>query len=102
MNADELDKSSLNLGSAGQLERSDDLIGRRFFRGREVSVRYISGRSTVSTEHRHAQTKLALTERDARDVRWKTVGEMVLAWIVTLPIAAGIAAVVYYFLRSRA
>jgi len=35
--------------------------------------------------------------RDAREVRWKTVGEMLLAWIVTLPVAAAIA---YFVLRS--
>jgi phosphate/sulfate permease len=33
-------------------------------------------------------------------VHWKTVGEMVLAWIVTLPTAAAIAAIAYIALRS--
>lgn len=38
-------------------------------------------------------------KRDAREVRWKTVGEMSLAWIVTLPAAALIAALACWIFR---
>lgn len=38
--------------------------------------------------------------RNAHDVSWKTVGEMLLAWIVTLPTAAAIAAATYIALQS--
>jgi inorganic phosphate transporter, PiT family len=54
----------------------------------------------VSTTHVSSAAIIGLgIRRDARDVRWKTVGEMVLAWIVTLPAAAVIAAMAYFALR---
>ncbi len=55
----------------------------------------------VSTTHVSSAAIVGLgLKRDAREVRWKTVGEMLLAWIVTLPTAAAIAAVAYFVLRS--
>jgi PiT family inorganic phosphate transporter len=54
----------------------------------------------VSTTHVSSAAIIGLgLKRDVRDLRWKTVGEMVLAWIVTLPTAAAIAALAYFLLR---
>lgn len=54
----------------------------------------------VSTTHVSSAAIVGLgVRRDARDVRWKTVGEMALAWIVTLPTAAAIAALAFLFFR---
>ncbi len=55
----------------------------------------------VSTTHVSSAAIVGLgLKRDASAVRWKTVGEMLLAWIVTLPTAAAIAAIAYFVLRS--
>ncbi|MBI4625530.1 MAG: inorganic phosphate transporter [Verrucomicrobia bacterium] len=54
----------------------------------------------VSTTHVSSAAIVGLgLKRDARAVRWKTVGEMMLAWVVTLPTAAAISALAFYFLR---
>lgn len=54
----------------------------------------------VSTTHVSSAAIVGLgLKRDARDVHWKTVGEMLLAWIVTLPTAAAIAALAYFIIR---
>jgi phosphate/sulfate permease len=37
-------------------------------------------------------------KRDARSIQWKTVREMLFAWIVTLPVAGLIAAAVAWLL----
>lgn len=50
----------------------------------------------VSTTHVSSAAIVGLgVKRDRREVRWKTVGEMALAWVVTLPAAAAIAAALY-------
>lgn len=55
----------------------------------------------VSTTHVSSAAIVGLgLKRDAREVRWKTVCEMLLAWIVTLPTAAAIAAIAYHIFRS--
>jgi PiT family inorganic phosphate transporter len=55
----------------------------------------------VSTTHVSSAAIIGLgLKRDTRAVRWKTVTEMLLAWIVTLPSAALIAALVYLLFRS--
>ena len=45
----------------------------------------------VSTTHVSSGAIIGIGLRD-RDVRWKIVGEMVLAWVVTLPVSALLAA----------
>jgi len=37
--------------------------------------------------------------RGARDVRWRVVGEMLLAWVVTLPASGILAALAYQVIR---
>jgi inorganic phosphate transporter, PiT family len=50
----------------------------------------------VSTTHLSSSAILGIGLRNhSSEIRWKTVGEMVLAWIVTLPVAALISAVSY-------
>jgi PiT family inorganic phosphate transporter len=50
----------------------------------------------VSTTHVSSGAILAAgIRRDAHAVQWNTVGEMLLAWVVTLPCAATFAAVAY-------
>ncbi|MGH9457973.1 MAG: inorganic phosphate transporter, partial [Thermoanaerobaculia bacterium] len=50
----------------------------------------------VSTTHVSSGAVIgAGVARGGRDVRWRTVREMLLAWIVTLPVAAGLAAAAY-------
>lgn len=54
----------------------------------------------VSTTHVSSAAIIGLgLKRNAREVRWKTVGEMLLAWIVTLPAAAILAATAYSLFR---
>lgn len=73
MNADEIEAFSENGDSVARCGRSRDRINQRFFNGPEVSVCYLSGRSTESEEKCHAQTKLALTLEPAECVlRLKT------------------------------
>lgn len=40
--------------------------------------------------------------RGGNDVRWKTVGEMLLAWVITLPASALFAAAAFWLLRTSA
>ena len=55
----------------------------------------------VSTTHVSTGAIIGLgLKRDARSIQWKTVREMLLAWIVTLPSAALIAAAVYWLLTK--
>lgn len=55
----------------------------------------------VSTTHVSSAAIVGLgLRRDARQVRWATVRDMALAWIVTLPVAGAIAAVSYLALRN--
>lgn len=54
----------------------------------------------VSTTHVSSAAIIGLgLKRNARAIRWKTVGERVLAWIMTLPVAAAIPALAYFLLR---
>jgi PiT family inorganic phosphate transporter len=54
----------------------------------------------VSTTHVSSAAIVGIgLKRNARDVRWKTVGEMLLAWIVTVPTAAAVAAITDVALR---
>jgi PiT family inorganic phosphate transporter len=51
----------------------------------------------ISTTHVSSGALIGLgLKRDARGVRWQTVLEMLLAWVVTLPTAALFAALVYW------
>jgi PiT family inorganic phosphate transporter len=52
----------------------------------------------VSTTHVSTGTVIAVGLH-RREVRWRLVGEMLLAWLVTLPVAAALAAVSYAALR---
>lgn len=55
----------------------------------------------VSTTHVSSGAIIGLgIKRDARGIQWKTVREMLLAWIITLPAAALVAALVVILLRS--
>jgi len=55
----------------------------------------------VSTTHVSSGAIIGLgLKRDARGIHWKTVREMLLAWIITLPVAALVAALVVLLLRS--
>jgi len=50
----------------------------------------------VSTTHVSSGAIIGLgLKHDARRVRWKTVREMLLAWVITLPFAAAVAALLY-------
>lgn len=54
----------------------------------------------VSTTHVSSSAILGIgLHHDWRQVRWKTVGEMLLAWVVTLPVAALLAAGAYAIFR---
>lgn len=52
----------------------------------------------VSTTHVSSGAILGVGLANRHEVRWKTLGEMLLAWVVTLPVAAVIAATVYRFM----
>ncbi|MFA6963085.1 MAG: inorganic phosphate transporter [Opitutaceae bacterium] len=55
----------------------------------------------VSTTHVSSGAIIGLgLRRDARQVRWKTVRDMLLAWIVTLPVAGLIAAATLFILQK--
>jgi len=55
----------------------------------------------VSTTHVSSGAIIGLgLKRDARAIQWKTVREMVIAWIVTLPVAALVAALAYLILNT--
>lgn len=49
----------------------------------------------VSTTHVSSGAIIGIGISDKVGVRWKMVGEMALAWVVTLPASAAIAAVIY-------
>ena len=54
----------------------------------------------VSTTHVASGAIIGVgLSRGGRDVRWKTVGEMLLAWLVTLPVSALLAAIIYTAFR---
>ena len=54
----------------------------------------------VSTTHVSSGAIIGVgVSNGGRDVRWKTVGEMLLAWMVTLPVSALIAAGAYMLIR---
>jgi PiT family inorganic phosphate transporter len=54
----------------------------------------------VSTTHVSSGAIIGVgLSRGGREVRWSTVGEMALAWFVTLPVSALIAAGVYTLMR---
>lgn len=54
----------------------------------------------VSTTHVSSGAIIGLgLKRDARGIQWKTVREMLLAWVVTLPAAALVASLAYLLLR---
>ncbi len=54
----------------------------------------------VSTTHVSSGAIIGLgLKRDARQIQWKTVREMLLAWVVTLPAAALVASLVFLLLR---
>ena len=56
----------------------------------------------VSTTHVSSGAIIGLgLKRDARQVRWRTVVEMILAWIVTVPSAGAIAAATYFLIGGR-
>ncbi len=56
----------------------------------------------VSTTHVSSGAIVGLgLKRDARAVRWKTVGEMLIAWVVTIPVAGAIAAATYLLIGDR-
>ena len=56
----------------------------------------------VSTTHVSSGAIIGLgLKRDARQVRWRTVAEMILAWIVTVPSAGAIAAATYFLVGGR-
>lgn len=53
----------------------------------------------VSTTHVSSGAIIGLgLKRDARRINWRTVREMALAWLVTLPVAGLIASLVYFLL----
>lgn len=53
----------------------------------------------VSTTHVSSGAIIGLgLHRDARRIQWKTVREMVLAWVITLPAAGLVAALAYHLL----
>jgi PiT family inorganic phosphate transporter len=55
----------------------------------------------VSTTHVSSGAIIGLgLKRDARRIRWRTVREMLLAWVVTLPAAALVASLVVILLRA--
>lgn len=55
----------------------------------------------VSTTHVSSGAIIGLgLKRDAGAIQWKTVREMILAWVVTLPAAALVASLVIVLLRS--
>lgn len=57
----------------------------------------------VSTTHVSSGAIIGLGwRRDAGSVQWKTIREMMLAWIVTLPAAGLFAALIYWILRAAA
>jgi PiT family inorganic phosphate transporter len=50
----------------------------------------------VSTTHVSSGAIIGVgISHGGRDVRWRTVGEMLLAWVVTLPVSALIAAAAF-------
>jgi len=54
----------------------------------------------VSTTHVSSGAIIGVgVSNGGRDVRWKTVGEMLLAWMVTLPVSALIAAGAYALIK---
>ncbi len=54
----------------------------------------------VSTTHVSSAAIVGLgLRRDAGQVQWSTVRDMLLAWVVTLPAAGLVAAIIYYFLH---
>ena len=54
----------------------------------------------VSTTHVSSAAIIGLgLRRDARQVRWDTVRDMLLAWVVTLPASALVAAIVFSLLQ---
>lgn len=54
----------------------------------------------VSTTHVSSGAIIGLgLKRDARSIRWTTVRDMLLAWIITLPVAGAIAAMIYWLGR---
>ncbi|MBI4027752.1 MAG: inorganic phosphate transporter [Verrucomicrobia bacterium] len=54
----------------------------------------------VSTTHVSSSAIIAIGLRQGgRDLRWQTVRDMLLAWVVTLPVAALLAAMVYWIFR---
>lgn len=54
----------------------------------------------VSTTHVGSSAIIGMgLQRDARSVNWRAVRDMLLAWIVTLPVAGLIAAAVFALLR---
>ncbi|MGH7254432.1 MAG: inorganic phosphate transporter, partial [Nitrospirales bacterium] len=54
----------------------------------------------VSTTHVSSSAIIGIgLHHGARSVRWHTVRDMVLAWVVTLPVAAGLAAAAYVLLQ---
>lgn len=55
----------------------------------------------VSTTHVSSGAIIGLgLKRDARAIQWRTVRDMILAWVVTLPVAALVASLVFLILRS--
>ena len=64
------------------------LVGAASFAGLPVSTTHVSSSAIVGIG----------LHRDARTVNWKTVREILLAWIVTLPVAALVGAGAYWLL----
>lgn len=57
----------------------------------------------VSTTHVSTGSVVGVgLSRGGSDVRWKTVGEMLLAWVVTLPASGALAALAYAIIRAMA
>ncbi len=55
----------------------------------------------VSTTHVSSGAIIGLgLKRDAGSIQWKTVRDMLLAWIITLPTAGVFAAVIYWLIRG--
>lgn len=54
----------------------------------------------VSTTHVSSGAIIGVgLTRGGKDIRWKTVREMLLAWVVTLPVSAALAALAYSIVR---
>ena len=49
----------------------------------------------MSTTHVSSGAIIGLGSQDSGRLNWKTVGEMMLAWIVTLPAAAALGIAIY-------